>query len=148
MTLGVRMAKDIKYKVGDKVKLDNGTEEYDMLGQILELRLGDVCIGDDDSPLVGERELIPSTVEPPVANTTVGEAVDVTAHSGSPTRSTTRGLNVRGKRSIKPNMMETFIIMNHFTKKTAYFGHRQIETTAIDMLLRLNQLIKSTVNSS
>ena len=57
------MAKRFKYKIGDKAELDDGTEEYDMLGNMPKFQVpGDVHTDDDDYPLVGDREHAPHTV--------------------------------------------------------------------------------------
>ena len=56
MPSGGRMEKRIKYKIGNKAELDDDMAEYDILGQIPELRvLYYVYIENDNSPLVGDR---------------------------------------------------------------------------------------------
>ena len=105
------MAKSIKYKIGDKAELKNDTGKYDVLGQIPESRVGDVHMDNNNSPLVGEREHVTHTVvETLVAGINVLEAEDLSVHSSSPTRSNTRGLDVREKRFPKSSMIEMFIM--------------------------------------
>ena len=41
-SLRIKMAKHIKYKIGDKVELFNSMGHYDMMGQMAEMRVGDV----------------------------------------------------------------------------------------------------------
>ena len=59
MPLGVRMVNQIKYKIGDKAEFDNVTAEYDMLGQIPDLKIGDGNTYDKNSPLVGKENMCP-----------------------------------------------------------------------------------------
>ena len=91
-----------------------------------ELRVSDVHTDNDDSPLTGEREPVPHTVvETKVAGENVLEAVDVITHSGSPTRSTTRGLNVRAKKVPKASIMEMFIVQTQSDESARKYDAEQ-----------------------
>ena len=99
MPLDARMTKKVKYKIRDKAELDDGTEEYDMLENMIELGVRDNDNTNyDDSSVVGNREHVSNTVMgDPVADDDILEPEDTIATTSNPARFSVRGLNNRPK---------------------------------------------------
>ena len=106
--LEIRIVKRVKFKIGGKMELDDGTEKYDMMGFMLVIKLADIRLNDDNDNLVDEEEHVPLTVIIPLVTVaTIAEKLDGTVRSLIPTQNTPWGLITRGTHI---NMMHLFML--------------------------------------